>query len=510
MENRIKNCWLIISCYVLLIGVNCKAGTESLTAVIDIVVHDQALLKDAVLEFELYKNGISSRYVKDKHYTRTELKDSIRRFTIPLSTAINYGRIIFTVGELREGKSPVNLNYKNNLFLFEHGDTIQVHLYPKKKRDIAFSGNRASKYAAMYKINNDKEMDIQTHRAVNNLLMDNDIKTAFVRMQIWADSLNRELDHALVEIGGSLDSGVRERIFFDNSAYVHKVMRTMMEGIIKQKEDDLELLQIVHATLSEYVFERQSLLNGSIAALSHDWCDMLLFNERFRSKIACILSQEAPCDITNLGESLSKRYSGPVSDKLCYLALLRNLDEDGIIRNALQGLKTGDNENSRYRRASIAFLARSEGAAAFDFEMVDVNGVTHRLSDYKGKVVVIDFWFSGCMACMYLTKQMQEAVKFFENSDDVVFVSLNFDRYPDFWKRSLASEKYTHESGINLWSGNTGINHPIIGYYGIQSFPTLFVVNKDGILVERHVNRLFTKNNPTATAKFKELVNKYR
>lgn len=510
MKSIIRKCWLTICCFLLLVGTYCKAGKDSLTAVIDIVVHDRALLKDAVLEFELFKDGINSRYVKDRQYSRTELVDSLTRFTIPLSTAINYGRIVFTSGELREGKSPVNLNYSNNLFLFEHGDTVQVHLYPKKIRNVAFSGNRASKYAAMYKINNNKEMDLQTHLEINNLFIDNNVKKAFARTQIWADSLTCALDHILIEIDDSLSSGIKERIFFDNSAYAHKVLRTMMEGTVRGKEDDLELLQVVLAKLSEYVFEHQSLLNDSTAALSHDWCDMLLFNEKFRSKIACILSQEAPEDIASIGESLSRRYSGRVRDKLRYLALLRNLDEDGAIRNTLQEGKIENNENSRYRNAGVAFLARSEGASAFNFEMVDVDGVTHRLSDYKGKVVVIDFWFSGCMACMYLTKEMHEAVKFFENSDDVVFVSLNFDRYPDFWRRSLASGKYTHESGLNLWAGETAINHPIIGHYGIQSFPTLFIVNKEGVLMEKDVNRLFTKEDPSATHKFKAMVNQYR
>lgn len=510
MKNRIKNCWLIISCYVLLIGVNCKAGTDSLTAVIDIVVHDQALLKDAVLEFELYKDGISSKYIKSRQYSRTALVDSMTRFNVPLSTAINYGRIVFTSGKLRGISSPVNLNYSNNLFLFEHGDTIQVHLYPKKIKDVVFTGNRASKYAVLYEINNSKKIDIPINNLLNDLFERNEITAAFDVMQEWADSLNRALALILSGEDHVINPYVKERILFDNTSYTYNVMRTKLDQLVRKKESDVAVLQLVYDFLSQRIFEQRSLVNDTLAASSHDWCDMLLFNERLRSRVKYILADESPRQGESMGQALSERYTGQVRNKLYYLALLRNLDEDGYIRRTLRESETDNSEISEYQLAAVRFLARSEGAPAFNFEMVDANDSMHRMSDYKGKVLVLDFWFSGCMACMYLTKEMHEAVKFYESADDVVFVSLNFDRYRDFWKRSLASGKYTHESGLNLWAGETGTKHPIVGYYEIQSYPTLLIVNKDGILVEKHVNRLFTKEDPTATDKFKAIVDQYR
>ncbi|NGM67324.1 TlpA family protein disulfide reductase [Sphingobacterium sp. SGR-19] len=507
MKCLITSFWLTVCCCLLFIETQGKPETDSLTAVIDIVIHDQGLLKDAVLEFELYKDGISSRYIKDRQYSRTELVDSITRFTIPLSTAINYGRIVFTSGELREGKSPVNLNYRNNLFLFEHGDTIQVHLYPKKIRNVAFSGNRANKYTALYEVSNKKVLDTQTNNRINDLEERNEIGAIFEVMQVWADSLNRVLDLILSGAGHSLNPQIRERVLFDNSAFTYKVMRTKMDRLVRTKTDDVKVLQLIHSFLSQRAFEHRSMLNEPVAASSYGWCDMLLTNERLRNKVKYILANESTSNGESIGKALSERYIGNVRSKLFYLAMLANLDADGTIRNSLQDKL--DNTDL-YWEGARAFVARSEGSPAFNFEMVDVDGVTHRLRDYKGKVVIIDFWFSGCIACMYLTKEMHEAVKFYENSDDVVFVSLNFDRYPDFWKRSLASGKYTHESGVNLWSGETAINHPIIGHYGIQSFPSLYIVDKDGLLVEKGVNGLFTKEDPSATDKFKALVDQYR
>lgn len=507
MKSLIRNYWLTVCCCLLFIETQGKPETDSLTAVIDIVVHGDELLKDAVLEFELFKDEVNSRYVKDVQYSRTVLHDSVMRFKLSLPTSVNYGRIVYTSGEMREINSPVNLNYGNNLFLFEHGDTIQVHLYPKKIKNVLFTGNRAAKYAALYEINNRKEFDPQTHRLTNDLFMQNKVKSALEVMQVWADSLNRALDHILIESCNSLNPAVKERTLFDNRAYVYKVLRTMMDRLVRTNESDREVLQMVHSFLSKPIFEHNSLLNEQAASLSYEWCDMLLFNERLRSKVKYMLAGESPDQEESIGTALTERYTGKVRNKLYYLALLRNLDADRMIRNALRD--EFDNTD-HYREEATAFLERLEGSPAFNFEMVDANDSVHRMSDYKGKVLVLDFWFSGCMACMYLTKEMHEAVKFYESADDVVFVSLNFDRYRDFWKRSLASGKYTHETGLNLWAGEVATKHPIIGHYGIQGYPMLLIVDKNGILVERHVNRLFILEDPSATDKFKALVNRYR
>ena len=40
------------------------------------------------------------------------------------------------------------------------------------------------------------------------------------------------------------------------------------------------------------------------------------------------------------------------------------------------------------------------GKMAWDWEAKDIDGTVHRLSEYRGKVVVMDFWYRGCGWCM--------------------------------------------------------------------------------------------------------------
>ncbi len=62
---------------------------------------------------------------------------------------------------------------------------------------------------------------------------------------------------------------------------------------------------------------------------------------------------------------------------------------------------------------------------AFDFTLKDVNGKTVRLSDYKGKVVVLDFWATWCGPCKAAFPMMQAAVNKYKNDEDVAFLFIH-------------------------------------------------------------------------------------
>ena len=136
---------------------------------------------------------------------------------------------------------------------------------------------------------------------------------------------------------------------------------------------------------------------------------------------------------------------------------------------------------------AISPLASAEeatvGAPAIDFELVDTNGKTTKLSEYKGKAVVLEWFNPGCPFVVYAHEQgplKDLASK--AQEEDVVWLAIN----------SSAPDKQGHGVTLNKQAANTwNMNHPVlidedgkVGHqYGAVTTPQMFVVNKQGLLV---------------------------
>jgi cytochrome c biogenesis protein CcmG/thiol:disulfide interchange protein DsbE len=131
-----------------------------------------------------------------------------------------------------------------------------------------------------------------------------------------------------------------------------------------------------------------------------------------------------------------------------------------------------------------------------DFALKSIDGKTVKLSDYKGKIVIIDFWATWCPPCRRGIPDLVAIQK--EYKDNVVIIGISLDR-----------EKTIKD--VPGFAKNYGINYPIvygddsvvISYGGIQSIPTSFVVDKKGNVVDMHVG-LVSKD--TFVNKIKELL----
>lgn len=134
---------------------------------------------------------------------------------------------------------------------------------------------------------------------------------------------------------------------------------------------------------------------------------------------------------------------------------------------------------------SSANSADSEAPVpAPDFTLVDQNGETHTLSDYKGKVVFLNFWATWCPPCkdeMPDIEALYEAQGF--NAGDVVVLGIanpKTDEYPN-------NSDGTVQDVTDFLSQN-GYTYPVVmdttgevfSAYGITAFPTTFMIDKDG------------------------------
>ena len=78
-----------------------------------------------------------------------------------------------------------------------------------------------------------------------------------------------------------------------------------------------------------------------------------------------------------------------------------------------------------------------EGRPAPDIELSDMEGNGKKLSDYKGKVLYVDFWATWCLPCLF---QLPEFEKLSEKYPDIRFIGISIDQNEKLWVKRLKKD----------------------------------------------------------------------
>ncbi len=134
-------------------------------------------------------------------------------------------------------------------------------------------------------------------------------------------------------------------------------------------------------------------------------------------------------------------------------------------------------------KASELYEAK-KGEKAVDFTYPDAEGNMHSLSDYKGKVVVVDVWATWCGPCRAELPHLKKLEKAMEGKD-VVFIGVSVDQKKDYekWKKFLVDEQLP---GVQLFADGWS---KITEDYKITGIPRFMVFAKDGSIVEARAPR---------------------
>jgi thiol-disulfide isomerase/thioredoxin len=120
------------------------------------------------------------------------------------------------------------------------------------------------------------------------------------------------------------------------------------------------------------------------------------------------------------------------------------------------------------------------GKPFYNFSLPDTNGVYHNLKELKGKVVILDFWFTGCGACKTMVSVLSKIEPSLQ-TNKIRFVSINVDQTIASWKRGIGT--FSMESALQLYAEGKRYDHPIIKFAKIRAYPTLIVLDKEGRIV---------------------------
>lgn len=135
--------------------------------------------------------------------------------------------------------------------------------------------------------------------------------------------------------------------------------------------------------------------------------------------------------------------------------------------------------------AAVAFSAAEVGKPAPDFTGTDINGKAVKLSDYQGKIVVLESYNLDCPFCHnhYRTGAMQELQKDLTGKG-VVYLVVNSvsasspsHRSPEAARKEWEAQKMNATAWIDDGAGKVG------KAYGMRTTPHMFVIDQKGILV---------------------------
>ncbi len=129
-------------------------------------------------------------------------------------------------------------------------------------------------------------------------------------------------------------------------------------------------------------------------------------------------------------------------------------------------------------RASIV-----AGMDAPDIALPDRDGNTRRLSDLRGKVVLIDFWASWCRPCRMENPNVVNVYNRYKDKGFEIF-SVSLDNNRDAWLKAIDADGLVwpnHVSDLRGWSSAGG------RLYGISSIPATVLVGPDGKVLARNL-----------------------
>lgn len=118
------------------------------------------------------------------------------------------------------------------------------------------------------------------------------------------------------------------------------------------------------------------------------------------------------------------------------------------------------------------------GCVAPDIEGHDLDEIPFKLSDYQGKVVMLDFWGHWCPPCRamydherYVTQKLADK--------PFALIGVNSDRKLDYARDAVRDESL---SWRHFWNGEGGTNGKISSTWNVEAWPTVYLIDQDGVI----------------------------
>lgn len=178
------------------------------------------------------------------------------------------------------------------------------------------------------------------------------------------------------------------------------------------------------------------------------------------------------------------------SAALYFVLIDLNIDKEfSTVNSIVEQLKKSYGESPSIQNLSSQFdalkkhrasqQAISVGNEAPDFEEKKPDGTTMKLSDLRGKVVLLDFWASWCGPCRRENPNVVAAYHKYKN-DGFTVMNVSLDKDRSKWLAAIKKDGLVwdnHVSDLNGWSSAAGKK------YGVRGIPYTVLIDREGKII---------------------------
>jgi peroxiredoxin len=375
-------------------------------------------------------------------------------------------------------------------FLSEPGDRVSVTFF---NGSLHFDGTGKEKYQVMCEID-----------SVWSSLSGPKPKTNFESMtaeafQLWNHYLNNKLYviDSILKTKKTLLSGLAYDYIKSYFLSANEVIRANNFYYLYLASEKLELtreslVNIYDNTMNNnyvnWLTEGENMLSGIM--FFHAWTRNQVFRKfKFDSNQDSLVDDSKRKWLyyyhakTTLKGITRERY-------LVYLITYNTIKEVGFTQETEKILNDYHNsiKHQEYKTFVSAFEQKyrvlKQGRPAPAFLLPNSKGELISSEGFTGKIVLMDFWFTGCVGCMQMTPAIREIEKAFERDTMVKFLSISTDSDSGKWLKSVREKKFTTGNGVNLYAGSGSGNHEMTKSYGVISYPTLYLMDTEGKIVQ--------------------------
>lgn len=232
----------------------------------------------------------------------------------------------------------------------------------------------------------------------------------------------------------------------------------------------------INMTLNTRFFDETLQYSGRGAEKNNAIMALYLLNEAFNNTMFAELEADEP-DTTAIFSGYDNHSADMTLLIKDYMKTIPDFEAYGA--SQLKQMEMQGAQLKMYIKSQLEFkqfLASIENKPAIDFKGINLEGDTVTLSDYRGKIIVVDFWATWCGPCKAEFPAYKELEA--EYGEDIHFVSVGVYCQEDDWRKMATDEGFNN----NIFLSDQIQNQ--ISPYRVNFIPRYLVIDEDFNLID--------------------------